>query len=90
MTVKINYVKYWLETLWLSKDNFEKDLISLKYSIINKDLIKLKDINGGVFFNETASIYYLNSNLDNISKTEFDDNSDNFFSKAVSLYLDDN
>ena len=55
-------------------DNFEKDLISLKYSIINKDLIKLKDINGGVFFNETASIYYLNSNLDNISKTEFDDN----------------
>ena len=50
-------------------DNFEKDLISLKYSIINKDLIKLKDINGGVFFNETASIYYLNSNLDNISKT---------------------
>ena len=71
-------------------DNFEKDLITLKHSIINKDLIKLKDVNGGVFFNETASIYYLNSNLDNISKTEFDNNSDNFFSKAVSLYLDDN
>ena len=27
MTVKINYVKYWLETLWLSKDNFEKDVM---------------------------------------------------------------
>ena len=53
-------------------------------------IINSKDINDGVFFNETASIYYLNSNLDNISKTEFDDNSDNFFSKAVSLYLDDN
>ncbi len=28
MTVKINYVKYWLETLWLSKDNFEKDVMN--------------------------------------------------------------
>ena len=28
MTVKINYVKYWLETLWLSKDNFEKDIMN--------------------------------------------------------------
>ena len=33
MTVKINYVKYWLETLWLSKDNFEKD-------VMNKVVIK--------------------------------------------------
>ena len=71
-------------------DNFEKDLIILKNSIVNEDLIKLKDITTGVFFNQTASIYYLNTNLDNISKTEFDNNVDNFFTKAVSLYLDDN
>lgn len=27
MTVKINYVKYWLETLWLTKDNFNKNIM---------------------------------------------------------------
>jgi hypothetical protein len=71
-------------------DNFEKDLIILKHSIVNDDQTKLKDIKSGIFFNQTASIYYLNTNLDNISKTAFDDNADNFFTKAVSLYLDDN
>ena len=71
-------------------DNFEKDLILLKHSIVNEDLIKLKDIQSGVLFNQTASIYYLNTNLDSISKTEFDNLADNFFTKAVSLYLDDN
>ena len=71
-------------------DNFEKDLILLKHSIVNEDLIKLKDIQSGVLFNQTASIYYLNTNLDSISKTEFDNYADNFFTKAVSLYLDDN
>lgn len=71
-------------------DNFQKDLILLKHSIVNEDLIKLKDIQSGVLFNQTASIYYLNTNLDGISKTEFDNLADNFFTKAVSLYLDDN
>ena len=71
-------------------DNFEKDLIILKNSIVNEDLTKLKDVKTGVFFNQTASIYYLNTNLGNISKTEFDNNADNFFTKAVSLYFDDN
>ena len=71
-------------------DNFQKDLILLKHSIVNEDLIKLKDIQSGVLFNQTASIYYLNTNLDSISKTEFDNLDDNFFTKAVSLYLDDN
>ena len=71
-------------------DNFQKDLILLKHSIVNEDLIKLKDIQSGVLFNQTASIYYLNTNLDSISKTEFDNLADNFFIKAVSLYLDDN
>ena len=71
-------------------DNFEKDLILLKHSIVNEDLIKLKDIRSGVLFNQTASIYYLNTNLDSISKKEFDNHADNFFTKAVSLYLDDN
>ena len=71
-------------------DNFQKDLILLKHSIVNEDLIKLKDIQSGVLFNQTASIYYLNTNLDSISKTEFDNLADNFFTKAVSLYLDDN
>jgi hypothetical protein len=71
-------------------DNFEKDLILLKHSIVNEDLIKLKDIQSGVLFNQTASIYYLNTNLDSISKKEFDNHADNFFTKAVSLYLDDN
>ena len=71
-------------------DNFQKNLILLKHSIVNEDLIKLKDIQSGVLFNQTASIYYLNTNLDSISKTEFDNLADNFFTKAVSLYLDDN
>ncbi|MDA9655836.1 hypothetical protein N9T31_00235 [Alphaproteobacteria bacterium] len=71
-------------------DNFQKDLILLKHSIVNEDLIKLKDIQSGVLFNQTASIYYLNTNLDSILKTEFDNLADNFFTKAVSLYLDDN
>ena len=71
-------------------DNFEKDLIILKHSIVNDDQTKLKEIKSDIFFNQTASIYYLNINLDNISKTELDNNADNFFTKAVSLYLDDN
>ena len=71
-------------------DNFEKDLIILKNSILNNDLMMLSEIKDGVFFNETASIYYLNSNLNNVSKEEFDKNSNNFFTKAVSLYLNDN
>ena len=71
-------------------DNFEKDLIILKNSILNNDLMMLSEIKNVVFFNETASIYYLNSNLNNISKEEFDNNTNNFFTKAVSLYLNDN
>ena len=27
LKVKINYVKYWLETLWLTKENFEQNIM---------------------------------------------------------------
>ena len=38
MTVKINYVKYWLETLWLTKNNFEQKIMP-KVEIKNQNYI---------------------------------------------------
>ena len=37
--VKINYVKYWIETVWLSKDGY-KSQISKNVEIINEDEVK--------------------------------------------------
>ena len=52
MTVKINYVKYWLETLWLSKDNFEKD-------IMNKVVIKNQSYLDNLMKSEKGFIFAL-------------------------------
>lgn len=38
LTVKINYVKYWLETLWLTKNNFEQKIMP-KVEIKNQNYI---------------------------------------------------
>ena len=46
--VKINYVKYWLETLWLTKDNFYNKIFK-NVNIVNEEYIKnLK--NEGIIF----------------------------------------
>ena len=52
MTVKINYVKYWLETLWLSKDNFEKD-------VMNKVVIKNQSYLDNLMKSEKGFIFAL-------------------------------
>ena len=52
MTVKINYVKYWLETLWLSKDNFEKD-------VMNKVIIKNQSYLDNLMKSEKGFIFAL-------------------------------
>lgn len=52
MTVKINYVKYWLETLWLSKDNFEKD-------VMNKVVIKNQTYLDNLMKSEKGIIFAL-------------------------------
>lgn len=52
MTVKINYVKYWLETLWLSKDNFEKD-------VMNKVVIKNQSYLDNLMKSEKGIIFAL-------------------------------
>lgn len=52
MTVKINYVKYWLETLWLSKDNFEKD-------VMNKVVIKNQNYLDNLMKSEKGFIFAL-------------------------------
>ena len=52
MTVKINYVKYWLETLWLSKDNFEKD-------VMNKVVIKNQSYLDNLMKTEKGFIFAL-------------------------------
>ncbi|MDA1284702.1 MAG: hypothetical protein O3C61_07225 [Proteobacteria bacterium] len=69
---------------------FEKDLITLKHAILKKDLTKLNELQLSNYFNETSSIYYLNSNLSKIKKHDLKTNTiSNFFSNAVSLYLND-
>ena len=69
---------------------FEKDLITLKYSILKKDLTKLNELQLSNYFNETSAIYYLNSNLSKIKKDDLNTSTtNNFFSNAVSLYLND-
>ena len=52
MIVKINYVKYWLETLWLSKDNFEKD-------VMNKVVIKNQSYLDNLMKSEKGFIFAL-------------------------------
>ena len=48
LRVKINYVKYWLETLWLTKDNFYNKIFK-NVNIVNEEYIKnLK--NEGIIF----------------------------------------
>ena len=48
--VKINYTRYWLETLWLTSRNYEKN-ISNKIEIINFDYVKkLKKQYPGLIF----------------------------------------
>ena len=39
LLVKINYARYWLETLWLTKRNFDK-YMSKNFEVINFDYIK--------------------------------------------------
>ena len=50
LKVKINYVKYWLETLWLTKENFEQNIMD-EVEIINVDYIEnlLKSEKGLIF-----------------------------------------
>ena len=48
--VKINYVKYWLETLWLTKTNFQNKILN-NVEIVNEHYIKtLKTSNIGFIF----------------------------------------
>ena len=50
LMVKINYTRYWLETLWLTSRNYEKS-ISNKIEIINFDYVKkLKKQYTGLIF----------------------------------------
>ena len=50
LMVKINYTRYWLETLWLTSRNYEKS-ISNKIEIINFDYVKkLKKQYPGLIF----------------------------------------
>ena len=48
LSVKINYVKYWLETIWLTKKNFKKKL-SKKIDIQNIEYISNIKNNGIIF-----------------------------------------
>ena len=50
LTVKINYVKYWLETLWLTKNNFEQKIMP-KVEIKNQNYIDnlMNSENGFIF-----------------------------------------
>lgn len=70
----------------------EKELILYKYSILNADQAKLLSLaQDGKFFINSSKITYLNNNLDNISLDKLKDfKVDDFFSRAVELYLNDN
>ena len=37
--VKLNYVRYWLETIWLTKEGY-KNYIEPKVEIINEDIVR--------------------------------------------------
>ena len=39
LRVKINYVKYWIETIWLSKEGYESQIFQ-NVEIINEDEVK--------------------------------------------------
>ncbi len=46
--VKINYAKYWIEVLWLTKTNFNKKILD-NVNIVNEDYIKNIKKNGAIF-----------------------------------------
>ena len=46
--VKINYAKYWIELLWLTKTNFNKKILD-NVNIVNEDYIKNIKKNGAIF-----------------------------------------
>ena len=46
--VKINYAKYWIEVLWLTKTNFNKKILD-NVNIVNEDYIKKIKKNGAIF-----------------------------------------
>ncbi len=46
--VKINYTKYWLELLWLTKSNFQKSILK-KVEIKNEDYLKNIKKQGAIF-----------------------------------------
>ena len=46
--VKINYAKYWIEILWLTKTNFNKKILN-NVNILNQDYIKTLKKNGAIF-----------------------------------------
>jgi len=46
--VKINYVKYWLETLWLTKHNFDSKILK-SVNILNENYIKNIKNEGAIF-----------------------------------------
>ena len=39
LLVKINYVKYWIETIWLSKEGYDSQILQ-DVEIINEDEVK--------------------------------------------------
>ena len=48
--VKINYVKYWLETLWLTKENFDNKIID-SVEVVNEHYIRnLRKLEKGFIF----------------------------------------
>ena len=46
--VKINYAKYWIEVLWLTKTNFNNKILD-NVNIVNEDYIKTIKKNGAIF-----------------------------------------
>ncbi len=69
-------------------NNLDKNLITLKNSIVNKKNIDIDFYLNSDIFPETATLYYLNNNINNSDLKSIDPN--NFFYKAIKLYLDDN
>jgi len=89
-------IKFFADLKLTSTDNledynkFEQDLILLKNAILKKDPLILESLSLSNSFKETSLIYYLNNELENINIEEFSNyNKNNFFSNAVSLFLND-
>ncbi|MAV82954.1 MAG: hypothetical protein CMI90_05795 [Pelagibacteraceae bacterium] len=71
-------------------NEFEKNLIVLKHSILNSNLDQLKNLQTNKFFNKTSEIYYLNKSLDNLNIDLLVKEDPSFFNRAVNFYLNDN